>query len=45
MSAVAIEHAWAYYAECKAAWLKDHPDATSHEIEAFCQRLARELGL
>ncbi len=33
------------YSDAKIAWLRDHPAATSQQVEAAFREIAEELGL
>jgi hypothetical protein len=37
--------AWHLYEQRKAQFLRDHPDASSDDLEALCRLVAEELGL
>lgn len=37
--------AWATYSQKKNDWIKNHPEASSREIDVAARRIARELGL
>lgn len=42
---MAYANPWLEYERRKYAWIKAHPGATGAEVEAACQRIARELNI
>lgn len=45
LEAMERTYTWIDYNIAKLEWLRRHRDATPAQIQEFCTRLAREMGL